>query len=207
MILTDREIRALCTKPDAPLISPFQEDQLQSASYDVTMGDHVFSFRKNVQTIQLTDQCAIDALYQTTVLTGKPYVLASQEYILVSLRERPQIPQTLIAHIRPRTRFTRLGLIVSAQHCNPTYDGTLQLGLLNAGPNAVALLPGLKIAQVVFEELKGEPSPEKLYKNQPHAAYQGESEFRGAKFGGAEFTGAAKALYEEMTRLLRQEEG
>ena len=39
----------------------------------------------------------------------------------------------------------------------------------------------MKIAQIVFEELKSTPSEEKLYMNKSDAAYQGEEDFRGAK--------------------------
>lgn len=59
----------------------------------------------------------------------------------------------MAAHIRPRTKFSRLGLMVSEQYCNPGYSGILQLGILNASPNAIILTPGLGIAQAVFEEI------------------------------------------------------
>ena len=207
MVLTDKEIRSLCIQTKTPLISPFDEEKLQGASYDVSMTGQISVFRKNIQTIQLLDQCTIDDLYQTRDISGDPYVLASQEYILVSLEERICVPKNMIAHIRPRTRFTRMGLLISSQHCNPTYEGTLQLGLLNASPNAIAIFPGLKIAQLLFEELSDTPTEEKLYKNKKNAAYQGETKFRGARFGATEFSGEARKLYDAMTGMLDCPEG
>lgn len=99
---------------------------------------------------------------------------------LVSLRENIALPESITAHIRPRTRFTRLGLLVSDQHCNSTYEGNLKLGLFNATDYAIKIFPGVRIAQIVFEELKSTPSSEKMYKNKVNAVYQNEQEFRGA---------------------------
>lgn len=206
MVLTDKEIRKLCVD-DAPMISPFDEEKLQGASYDVSMSGQVSIFRKSVQTICLQDQVTVDAIYQTIDISNGKYVMASHEYILVSIQERVRIPENIIAHIRPRTRFTRMGLIVSSQHCNPTYEGNLQIGLFNASPNAIEILPGLKIAQLVFEQLSGTPTEEKLYKNKKNAAYQGESGFRGAKFENTEFSGEAQKLFEALTHIPDEPEG
>ena len=90
--------------------------------------------------------------------------------------------ENLTAHIRPRTRFTRLGLLVSDQHCNSTYSGNLKLGVYNATNFPIKILPNIKIAQIVFEELKSVPSLEKQYKNKLNAVYQQEKDFIGAKF-------------------------
>ena len=106
------------------------------------------------------------------------------------------IPQNIIAHLRPRTRFTRAGIMITDQHCNPTYEGYLQVGLYNVSPNAIELVPDLKIGQLVFEQLASIPSKEKWYCNKKDAAYQNESEFIGAKFGLNELSPQARRLYE-----------
>ena len=113
-------------------------------------------------------------------LPASGYVLSPKEYVLVSLNENIALPESITAHIRPRTRFTRLGLLVSDQHCNSTYEGNLKLGLFNATDYAIKIFPGVRIAQIVFEELKSTPSSEKMYKNKVNAVYQNEQEFRGA---------------------------
>ena len=73
-----------------------------------------------------------------------------------------------------------MGLLVSDQHCNSTYEGNLKLGLFNATDYAIKIFPGVRIAQIVFEELKSTPSSEKMYKNKVNAVSQNEQEFRGA---------------------------
>ena len=43
----------------------------------------------------------------------------SQESILLSLKETINLPNNLLAHIRPRTSLSRLGLLINFQHINP----------------------------------------------------------------------------------------
>ena len=199
MILSDKESRVLCTQPEQPLISPFDEFRLQGASYGVSMSDVIHVFKDDVRTISLTDQNAIDSLYkEVPIPDSSSFILKPMEYILVTLKETICIPSNMIAHIRPRTKFTRLGIIVSDQHCNPGYQGTLQIGLRNVSPNSIGLTADMPIAQIVFEELKSEPSPEKVYSAKADASYHNEQSFLGAKFIESDFSPKARKLYEKI---------
>ena len=200
MILSDLDI--LRVNAEVELISPFCEDHLQGASYDLAMSDTITTFKKQVRTIDLRNQIEIDRAYLTDKIPAEGFVLQPGEYVLVTLKERLTIPPNMTAHIRPRTRFTRLGILVSAQHCNPGYSGVLQLGLYNASPNAVILTADLKVAQVVFEELNTTPSPERQYQNKKDAAYQNEQEFRGAVFDDSEMSPAARDLLKKVLKDL-----
>lgn len=186
MILTDKEIRKLCIdnkmkNNSQPLLFPFMEDSLQSESYDLSVGTEIAVLKKEIRCLNLHNQEDIDNIYEELDLSVSGYILSPKEYILVSIKEKVNLPDNLTAHIRPRTRFTKLGLIVSDQHCNSTYSGKLRIGLFNATDYAIRIFPGIKIAQIVFEELKSKPSEEKLYKNKLNATYQDEDKFIGAK--------------------------
>lgn len=183
MILSDKEIREMClTDSDEKLINPFFEESLQSESYDLTIGDTVYVTKKETGCIDITNQQALDDMYKEIPLMREGYVLSPHEYIFVNVKEKITLPENLTAHIRPRTRFTRLGLLVSDQHCNSTYSGNLKLGVFNASHFPIKIFPDIKIAQIVFEELKSTPSLKKQYKNKPNAIYQQEKDFIGAKF-------------------------
>lgn len=187
MILTDKEIRELCLdkknrKDRGGLIEPFSEDALQSESYDLAIGTEIEVLKKDVRCLSLLEQESIDSMYDEIDLAVSGYIISPKEYILVSLKEKVSLPDNITAHIRPRTRFTRLGLIVSDQHCNSTYSGKLRIGIFNATDYPIKIFPGIRIAQMVFEELKSKPSEEKMYKNKKNAVYQGEEKFVGAKF-------------------------
>lgn len=187
MILSDKDITELVVNYSEnglkrPLIEPFKESQLQGASYDINISNIIYRFKNDFKTIDIDDQSIIDSIYEETDISFG-YTLKPGEYILVTINENVNLTSTVIAHIRPRTKLTRLGLILSDQHCNPTYTGILQLGLLNATPYAIKIKPGLTIGQFVFEELKSEPTISRLYENKKDATYNNEKTFIGSKIG------------------------
>lgn len=197
MILNSQEIRTRClTAGVQPLVTPFHEDQLQGASYDLSIGASVHVFSDSVQTISLNDESALNQIYYEVDLSSTPFLLKPNQYILVTLQEALCVPSDLVAHIRPRTRFTRLGIKISPQHCNPGYEGILQLGLHNVSPNTIRIPSGIRVAQVVFETMS-QPC-DKPYSAKQDAAYQGEAEFIGPKFDMDELSPEARALYQSI---------
>lgn len=204
MILSDCDIRKL-NQSGGALVDPFEEDRLQAASYDLSMSSHISVFKKQVHTINLADQENVDSMYSQIELSDDGYTVQPGEFILITVSEKITVPTNMVAHIRPRTRFTRLGVLLSAQHCNPGYSGVLSLGLYNASPNAVILVPGVRVAQVVFEELSSTPSAEKQYQNKRDAAYMAEDNFRGANFEGTELSDAARGLYDALLKRMHED--
>ena len=180
MIITDKKIRKLVK--DDNLITPFKEELLQSESYDITIGNKIVTFKKEIKCLDIANQKEIDDIYLESDLTSEGYVISPKEYVLVSLGETIKLPDNISAHLRPKTRYTRLGLIVSDQHCNSSYEGHLRIGIFNATEYPIRIHSGISIAQLVFEELDEVASEEKLYRNKKDAHYHKENgEFRGAK--------------------------
>ncbi len=198
MILSDKGIRAYIQNTTAPMIEPFSEDHLQAASYDISMSGNISVLKRVGRVIDLSDTCELDDMYEEIGIGNEGYLFSPGEYLLVELVEKINVPKNLVAHIRPRTRFTRVGILLADQHCNPTYEGRLYIGLRNVGPNTVLLKPGLKIAQFVFEELSSVPSEELWYENKENAAFQHETFFRGAKFGETGWSEAGKKFYNDL---------
>ena len=203
MVLTEKEIRAL-QQSEQPLIAPFCEDQLQAASYDITLGERVIAFDKRTRTIDLSGQ-EPQELYTPSLLGPEGYCLGPNEFVLVELQECLTLPADCVAHIRPRSRFTRLGLLVSGQHFNPTYSGKVPIGVFNASPNTLILKQGIRLAQVVFERLSQAPDEDKLYRNKVNAAYMNEEQFRGAVLKEAGWSDNVRTLYKSVMDSLTRE--
>lgn len=162
------------------LIEEFNEKNLQSASYDVTMTNKIRIFNNDYKKIKLTNKSEVDnASQEKDISLG--YDLKPNEYILIQMSECINMPKDLVAHIRPRTTFTRLGLILSCQHFNPTYTGKVHLGLYNSTQSIIEITPGLVIGQIVFEKLGGKPDENNLYCKKEESKYQNEKEFVGSK--------------------------
>lgn len=204
MILNDKEIRKLSTEITPPLIQPFSEENLQGASYDVSMSGDIVRFKGLGRAVDPQKDTNLSDMYEYRDAGERGYLLSPGEYVLVKLQETIELPNQLVAHFRPRTRFTRCGVVIADQHCNPTYNGVLSVGLFNAGVNPFILRPGLKIAQIVFEELMSTPTEDKLYKNKSNAAYSEENDgvFRGSVFDEAGWTSELKEMYENMLHHL-----
>ena len=184
------------------LIENFNIDRLQSVSYDVSMSNKIMKFKDEFKTIYLDEKNDVENLFDEEDIT-RGYKLRPGEYILVKLNERLNMPNDLAGHIRPRTTFNKLGLIITCQHINPSYSGILQIGMKNNTPNVVVLKPGLVIGQVVFEVVDAEIREELLYKNKKDSKYQNEDDFVGSKVYDEETMQKANKLFDKIIKNLK----
>lgn len=149
----------------------------------MTIGTEITELSKEIHCIDISKQETVNNIYINIDISENGYIISPKQYLLVSLRETLKVPDDITVHLRPKTRYTRLGLLVTDQHCNSTYSGHLRIGLFNATEYPIHIYPDYTIAQLVFEELEEVPSSEKLYKNREDVHYQNENgAFRGAKF-------------------------
>lgn len=122
MILQDSEIR----KRD--VIEPWNEEQLQSGTYDLTLGK--------------TEHHSI-----------KP-----GEFMLATTIEKVKIPPDLMGVVKGKSSIARLGLMIEcAGICDPGFEGTITLELFNMSDKEIDLTQIKSIAQIVFMEMKGLP--------------------------------------------------
>lgn len=176
MILSSQKIKNLITNDANSLINGYKESNLQAASYDITSDNIVVSFSSLPAVLSLNENINIEEFYNKANIDNG-YKMMPGEYVLIKVKESFNLPRNVVAHIRPRTTYTRLGLLLCDQHINPTFQGTLYLGMFNATTRVVELYPNLIIGQIVFEEIDGDIPDELLYKNKKNAKYQNEDEF------------------------------
>lgn len=184
------------------LIEEFNIERLQSVSYDVSMSNKIMKFKDEFKTIYLDEKNDVENLFDEEDIT-RGYKLRPGEYILVRLNERINMPNDLAGHIRPRTTFNKLGLIITSQHINPSYSGYLQIGMKNVTPNVVVLNPGLVIGQVVFERVDDNIKEDVLYKNKKDAKYHNEDKFVGSKIYDETTIKKAKNIYDKLIDNLK----
>ena len=100
-----------------------------------------------------------------TITREQPYVLEPCKFILAKTRELVHLPIVdgceicLAARIEGKSSRARFGLLVhfTAPTVHPGFKGTLTLEIINLGPCKISLSPGLPIAQLIVEEVKGCP--------------------------------------------------
>lgn len=100
-----------------------------------------------------------------TLTEDTPFVLKRQQFILGQTREQVYLPIStdadtcLAARIEGKSSRARFGILVhfTAPTVHPGWEGTLTLEIANLGPVDFLLRPGMYIAQLIVEEVKGCP--------------------------------------------------
>jgi dCTP deaminase len=91
---------------------------------------------------------------KTYVEPGRFLYLHPGQFILGCSLEYVRLPRDLSAYVVGRSSWGREGLIIAtATFVNPTYVGVITLELVNEGEAPIALYPGTRIAQLVFNNV------------------------------------------------------
>jgi len=198
----DHQIRRLCL--DDGLVTPFREEQLQPASYDVRLGDRLMVVDAErrwapPRPVDLGDPRTLVDLYREFELTSGGYELASGGFVLGHTMEVIDVPTDVSAHVQGKSSIARLGIAIEAAgFIDPGFRGPITLEIFNASPVPVILRPGLPIAQFSFQRL--DAVPECPYGHEDLGSHcQGSVSVVGSRYGlGAPTTTAPKQIpYDE----------
>lgn len=178
MIFNGNDIKKLIQEEN--IIENCNQEYIGSASCDISMSSQILKMKKTFKPIDLSNPEKIEPLYET-IDVKDGYKFKSNECIFAILNEKITLPQNMVAHIRPRTSLSRLGIIINLQHINAGYEGILNIAMYNLSPNTYILKEGMRIGQVVFEELTDGMTENLLYSNEKTPVYQNEDGKSGSK--------------------------
>lgn len=178
MVLNGNDIRKLVEEKN--LITPFNDSNVNSGSYDISVSSTILKIKKSFKVIDLSNQEQISKMYEEVDIKNG-YILKPGESILCALNETISVPENMVAYIRPRTSVSRLGLYINAQHLQAGYSGILNILLCNMSCNSYRIIPDLRIGQVVFDELTDGITEDLLYPNEATPMYQNEDGLVGSK--------------------------
>ena len=128
------------------LIEPFNEAQVQSASYELCLGEEVY----------------ISALPDTPPKERKKIILGQKEtvpippgqFAFLITSEIIKVPNNALALISIKFKFKSKGLInVSGLHVDPGYSGKLIFAVYNAGPLYLHIARGEKVFSIWYADL------------------------------------------------------
>lgn len=145
MFLSDQDIKGARESGDL-VIEPFCEQNLQAASYDITLAS-------DIKIPQATGLIYGEQLkHHSVAIPDTGYVLDPGQFILAATVERVRLSAGIGAQVMGRSSWGRRGLAIhiTAGWVDPGWDGVLTLELFNCGPAPVLLLPGARIGQLVF---------------------------------------------------------
>lgn len=175
MILSDKNIIERCALEEGDSrklgITPFLEDNVQPASYDICLGNSFLVKRKSAKPVDIHKP----ARQYHRVVTDE-FTLFSHDFVLATTREYICLPADLTAQVQGRSSIGRLGIFIqNAGWVDPGFEGEITLELYNASKTPITLEKGMRIGQLIFAQCL---SPaEKPYKGK----YTGQRGARGSQ--------------------------
>jgi dCTP deaminase len=128
------------------LIEPFNENQIESASYELCLGEEVYI--SPLPDTPLKERKKIPLSEKDTV----PIPPGQFAFLITS--EQIKIPNNALAFISIKFKFKSKGLInVSGLHVDPGYNGKLIFAVYNAGPLHLHIGRGEKIFSIWYADL------------------------------------------------------
>lgn len=177
MILSDRDIKRLLERGELVIEPLDPKTQIQPSSVDLRLGNlfRVFKPSEKAFIDPLNDKDLQRYTELIEVEEGKPFILHPFEFVLATTIERVKLPDNLVGRLEGRSSLGRIAVVIhaTAGFVDSCFDGHLTLEMSNVGKLPVALYPGQRVCQIVFEKLSspserpyGHPERESKYQHQ-----------------------------------------
>ena len=155
MILVDKNIKEYVSRNEL-ITEGYDEANVNGVSYDLTIGSILDEKENEV------DQ----------------YQLEPGEIVFIKSREMLKIPLDILGRIAEKNSRMRQGLKIDGPHYQPGHETYPYLRVQNvSGTNTVTLTKGMRVAQIIFEQLQEQPDV--TYDLQKGASFQNEEKYRG----------------------------
>ena len=155
-VLTHDEILKAVDKGEIE-IDPFNPELVGPGSVDLHLGNQFRTFRKLHQIYHVTDDSDFQQITDLEEVEDH-FVLMPGETVLGVTVERIKLAPFLCGRLEGRSRFARLGLMVhiTASFMQPGINNHQVLEISNVSSVPLALHPGTRMCQFVFERCEGE---------------------------------------------------
>ena len=162
MILTRDEILKEVMEGNI-VISPFNQNNVGPASIDLTLGNQFRIFKKAKIDLKNVNYKKITKLVKKNKITIKPGQL-----ILGITKEKIKLANNLAGNLEGRSRYARVGLLVhiSSNFIHPGINNKQILEIRNDSNSEITLYSGLKICQLIINEVKGQAIYKGKFKDQ-----------------------------------------
>jgi dCTP deaminase len=181
MILSDKSIKEKINTGEIS-ISPFSEDNLQPASYDLHLDSNVMYFNTDGNNIIDVKKPVDDLMIKVQIDETNGFVIQPHQLVLANVVEITGVDSKHVGRLEGKSSLARLGLIIhaTAGFLDPGNKLRLTLEMVNLSPLPIRIYAGMKIAQIAFEEL--DTSCEKPYgSNDLNSKYSGDLTVQASK--------------------------
>lgn len=175
-MLSDRSIRAALNSGRLR-IHPLADDTvIQPSSVDVHLAADFRVFDSHAHQVIDPRRLPADLTREVVASADRPFVLHPGQFVLASTVETIGVPDDLVARVEGKSSLGRCGLCVhaTAGFVDAGFQGQITLELSNVASLPVLLYPGMKIAQLAFQQLDG-PAERPYGHPDLNSKYQGQS--------------------------------
>ena len=176
-ILSDKDIIKYLEEGKIEIDPILDEKQIQPSSVDMRLGDEfkVFKVIRKAYIDPKDEDDISSYMEEIKVPKGEAFIIHPSEFALATTAEYVKIPDDLVARVEGRSSMGRLGVTmhVTAGFIDPGFEGNITLEISNIGAMPVALYPGQRVCQIVFETMTspaevpyGHPSRNSKYMGQ-----------------------------------------
>jgi len=157
MILSDTDIRRHLKKGVISITPVPREEQIGPASVDLTLSNEFWKPKKTGGEIDLSKISFKDA---TEHFNSEEVELKPGEMVLGKTVERIKLPLNIAGRLEGRSSFARLGLAihVTSSFIQPGSENHQILEIVNLSQNTIKISAGMRVSQVIFEELRSDTS-------------------------------------------------
>ncbi|MEE0719742.1 MAG: dCTP deaminase [Methanobrevibacter smithii] len=156
-ILSDKTIKEYLEEGKIVIDPLKDEQQIQPSSVDMRLGDEfkVFKVIRKPYIDPKDEEDIAEYMESSTVPEGKAFIIHPNEFALATTQEYVKVPDDLVARVEGRSSMGRLGVTmhVTAGYVDPGFEGRITLEISNIGAMPVALYPGQRVCQLVFETM------------------------------------------------------
>jgi dCTP deaminase len=145
-------------------IEPLDKSQIGPGSIDLTLGNDFRIFKKHSKIYHVKNDSRFQDITRDVHIKDGDYIIIKPgEMVLGITKEKITLADNMSGRLEGRSRFARFGLAVhvTAGFMHPGISNHQVLEIVNLGHAPLALYPGTKICQFIFEKCDG------------HARYQG----------------------------------
>lgn len=156
-ILSDKTIKEYLEEGKIVIDPLKEEQQIQPSSVDMRLGDEfkVFKVIRKPYIDPKDEEDIAEYMESSTVPEGEAFIIHPNEFALATTQEYVKVPDDLVARVEGRSSMGRLGVTmhVTAGYVDPGFEGRITLEISNIGAMPVALYPGQRVCQLVFETM------------------------------------------------------
>lgn len=146
MVLSGKAILGAVKKGDI-LIEPFDEANLNPASYALTLADKLYRLKPASFLDARADSQEYDELF-----IGDGHILEPGEFVIGFTREKITLSKHVCGFLSTRSSHAQMGLdaLQSSFFVEPGSSNPMALEIKNGGNMPIQLFPGIKITKCIF---------------------------------------------------------